>query len=262
MIDQPVHLTAKVANLFLVNSDRIPQLLFLLQAHLDKIYGNERDYANERLPFGACLYLEPTFTHFAKAGDTMTKPKYFNYWILAASALGLGVIVAASTSLGVWAGLRFAQPESSAASLPLELKAGTAARGKTMSMATGLIDGNVEGLFILDHLTGNLQCWLLNARTGAVGGIFRANVAQALATDKAGDPDYIMTTGNFFWNGGNAGNSLPAQSIVYVCDGTSGNVVGYSITYNKQSVLRGVAQAGTLNLVCQGSARDVVTRDQ
>ncbi len=192
----------------------------------------------------------------------MTKPKHFNYWILVASALGLGLIVAASTCFGVVAGVRIAKSDSGITSLPLELKAGTAARGKSMSMATGLIDGNVEGLFVLDHLSGNLQCWLLNSRTGAVGGIFRANVAQALAADKAGDPDYIMTTGNFFFSGGNAGNSAPANSVVYICDGTSGNVVGYSLTYNKQSALRGVVQAGTLKLVCQGSARDVVTRDQ
>lgn len=145
----------------------------------------------------------------------------------------------------------------------LELNAGTSARAKSMSMATGLIDGNVEGLFLLDHVSGTLQCWVMSPKTGAVGGYYSANPGQDLmATGKTGKPEFMMVTGNFFF-AGNSGNAAPGQSICYVGDANTGNVVGYGLIYDKQGIKRGVPQNGPLKLVCKGTARmEATTRDQ
>lgn len=184
-------------------------------------------------------------------------------WFLLGAVGTLGLIVATSTCIGVLVGTRIANSQSDQLRLPLPLHAGTAAKGKTLSMATGLIDGDVEGLYLLDHASGNLQCWILNARTGAVGGIYRTNVLQALASTKVGEADYVMTTGNFFWNGGKTGNLTPSQSVVYIADEATGNVVGYHLTFNEQGIQRGEVQTGLLNLVCQGATRgESVKRDQ
>lgn len=185
----------------------------------------------------------------------------FSKFFFGATAVAL--LIGLTTGLGVYVGNRMAQSRQAEMS-PLQLLAGTATRSKSISMATGLIDNNVEGLFVLDHVSGNLQCWVLSPRTGQVGGIYRANVAIDLAGGrKAGEPDYVMTTGNFFFSGGNTGNDAPGQSICYVADSTSGNVVGYGLVYNKQGIRQGVMQAGLLRVVCKGTTRgESTTRDQ
>ena len=88
-----------------------------------------------------------------------------------ALAAVLLLVVAAST-IGTYMGQQFADKESGRQQ-PIVLNAETAASGKSISMATGLVDRQrlVEGMFILDHLSGRLQCWLVNPRTGEIGGI-------------------------------------------------------------------------------------------
>jgi len=183
--------------------------------------------------------------------------------LIAGTALAISLLVGVSSGVGVYVGSRMAQQQA-IPELPLELNAGTSARGKSMSMATGLIDGNVEGLFLLDHVTGNLQCWVLSPKTGSVGGYYTANVARDLQLEgKTGATEYLMVTGNFFF-AGNSGNDAPGNSVCYVGDSASGKVVGYGLVYNKQAIKRGVVQNGPLKLVCKGTARaeESTTRDQ
>ena len=172
-------------------------------------------------------------------------------------------LVGTVSGVGAFLGNRLAQNASATNSQPLQLQAGTAARGKSLSMATGLIDENVEGLFVLDHVSGDIQCWLLSPRTGAVGGIYKANVVKDLGVEKAGDADYAMATGNFNFIGNNAGNVGPGNSICYVADTKSGKVVGYGIIYDKQAIRRGNVTGGELKVVCKGAIRgEQLTRDQ
>jgi len=145
-----------------------------------------------------------------------------------------------------------AEFEQMKSTLPLRLQAGSASGGKTISMATGSITNEVESLFILDHLTGKLQCWLLNPRSGDVGGIYVANVNETLELDK-GEPDFVMTTGDFFFRQSNA--SRLANTVCYVGDGKSGKVVGYSLAYNKAGFQKGVIQQGELSVICKGPIR-------
>jgi hypothetical protein len=142
--------------------------------------------------------------------------------------------------------------------IPLRLQADSASGGKSISMATGPITNDVEGLYILDHLTGGLQCWLLNPRTGDVGGIYVADVNSVLGLDK-GDPDFVMTTGKFYIK--SQGNMKVADTIVYVGEGKSGKVAGFSLAYDKGGIQRGVVQQGELTVVCQGPIRNATIRE-
>ena len=185
-------------------------------------------------------------------------------WLVACSSLALALIVGSATVVGIYFGNRLVENHSLYQLPAIELNAATGARTQSMSMATGLVDDAVEGLFVLDHLSGNLQCWLLNQRTGTVGGIYTVNVAADLTEGgKTAEPEYMMVTGNFLWTGGNRGNEVPGRSICYVGDAATGNVVGYGLMYSPQAIRRGTVQNGTLNLVCKGTVRgEAVTRDQ
>jgi hypothetical protein len=173
------------------------------------------------------------------------------------------LLVCLSSGIGAMIGSKFGSTNLGANIPPIPLLADTATKGKSMSMATGLISPEVEGLYVLDHASGMLQCWLLNPRTGAVGGIYQTNVLADLGVEKVGAGDYVMVTGGFAFTGGVTGNILPSGSIVYVGDEATGKVVGYSFSFNRTELNRGIMQRGVLRAVCAGPTRGgSVERDQ
>ena len=155
-----------------------------------------------------------------------------------------------------------AQSSSLTRDLPMLLKAASASGGKGLSLATGQIDNQVEGVFVLDHLTGNLECWVLNPRTGGLAARYRTNVLNDLGTSKIGDADFVLVTGEYVFAGGNQGNLQPGRSICYVGEGNSGKVVGYGLRYDRTLANQGQEQSGELFVVGMGIARNVVERDQ
>jgi len=182
---------------------------------------------------------------------------------------GLSVVVFAASALGVALGLYVAGSDrlpGSSSELPMVLQADSASSGKSLAMATGLIDteDGVEGLFVLDRLSGNLQCWVMSSQTGGIAAIYTARPADDMGLEKGGEVDYVMTTGRMnFQRAGRAGNMVPAGCVCYVGDGNSGNVVGYSVRFNRQAAMRGGGQGGQMTLVCKGFARDMaMQRDQ
>ncbi|MEM9409795.1 MAG: hypothetical protein AAGA30_01700, partial [Planctomycetota bacterium] len=74
---------------------------------------------------------------------------------------GIFAIVLAATMLGNSLSQNNYSEFTFDSELPITLNADAATRGKSMSMATGFIDRDelIEGVFVLDHLSGNLQCW-------------------------------------------------------------------------------------------------------
>ena len=176
---------------------------------------------------------------------------------LALCSLAFGLIVAAS-AIGTIIGNSYEDKRAGfSKELPVVLNADSAARGKQLSMATGFIDRDrgVEGLFVLDHLSGNLQCWLINPRDASISGVYFANVNKDLELGKAGDADFVMTTGAIRAEG-RRGNEIPASCVCYVGDGNSGRVVGYSMLYDKQLVLNNGTQQGELQVIARGFARE------
>ncbi len=162
---------------------------------------------------------------------TMKTKLTSRFWIAVCAAFALVSLIGITSGVGAYVGNRLAQEQVIPAIPQLELNAGTASRSKSMSMATGLVDGNVEGLFLLDHVSGVLQCWVLSPKTGSVGGYYTANVGNDLAVaGKTGSAEYMMVTGNFFFDG-NTGNLAPGQSVCYVGDASTGNVVGYGLVW-------------------------------
>ncbi len=171
-----------------------------------------------------------------------------------------GLFASALMAVGVMLGMALSSERNSDLDL-LKLHANASSTGKTVSLATGLTDKGNEAVYILDHLNGNLQCWLLNNRTNELGGVYRTNVFAALGGGKEGqDADLVMTTGSFAFN--NRGASIPAQSIVYVADGNSGQAAAFGFTFNKGNIQRGNVEEGELTLLMAYPIRENQVREQ
>lgn len=140
----------------------------------------------------------------------------------------------------------------------------SASRGNKVSLATGMIHEGVEGIFALDHQTGNLFCWVLDPRSMALVAEYATNVPfQMGIAGTGGDFDFVMTTGQLRFQGGLGGNARPIQSVVYVAEGNSGKVGGFSFNWAQPMAVRGVGQQGPMTMVFAGTVRSpLANRDQ
>ena len=140
--------------------------------------------------------------------------------------------------------------------MPVSFHPDATSMGKSISVATGWVTDSVEGIFVLDHLTGNLQCWVMNSRSGEIGGVFRGNVTAALGLQAKADPDYVIATGRFDFSNFREGNFKYAKCICYVGESSSGKILAYSFTYDPTTGARGLPQLGDLNLIATIPFRD------
>jgi hypothetical protein len=141
-----------------------------------------------------------------------------------------------------------------------KLKATATHSSDTLAMATGQIDEESAGLYILDYLTGELHCWVMNPRTGKFGGVFKHNVWTDLGTPKTKNTKYVMVTGGAgFVRGG--GTARPAASVLYVADGVTGAVAAYNIPWDRSAAAAGRSQSGGFLKLDMGQARNIVIRD-
>jgi hypothetical protein len=162
--------------------------------------------------------------------------------------------------------LHFAQPAQRATPpgwpQGLPLNATTAASSETMAIATGRIDDDVDGLYTLDFLTGELQCFVLNPRTGKFVGWFKTNVTIHLPVEKGKKPQYLLATGD--WQPtGFATTQRPCGSVCYVADANTGMVMPYYFPWVKGAATTGLTQSTPL-LTLEGplKARNIPIRSE
>jgi hypothetical protein len=134
-----------------------------------------------------------------------------------------------------------------------------AVHSEKFSMATGTVSEDADGLFLLDHNSGLLQCQVMYPRTAVIGARFQTNVAEALGTGGKGG-NYLMLTGRV--NFPRASNRPAAQTVVYVMDTATGNFACFGIPFNSMIVNSNQPQQGVLVLLANGSANPLVDRDK
>ena len=124
--------------------------------------------------------------------------------------------------------------------MPVQLNATATNSSTTFAMATGPVTQDMEGVFFLDYLTGELQGWVLNARTGRLGGKFKHNVIQDLGVERGKKPKFLMVTGlaNLRSQGANRFSSC----VIYVCDANTGRFVAYALPWNRNAANNNLAQ--------------------
>ncbi|MCO8123967.1 hypothetical protein NHH03_19640 [Stieleria sp. TO1_6] len=137
------------------------------------------------------------------------------------------------------------------------LDATAAVSSEKFSMATGLVSDRAEGLFVLDHNSGLLQCSIMYPRLGKFLGMFTVNVQDALGTGKG--TQYMMTAGLVDMPSSN--NNPLASSVIYVLNASTGAYACYYIPFSRTMMNSNKPQQGTLVLLATGSADPVVDRN-
>ena len=170
-------------------------------------------------------------------------------------ALLVATTIAATAAAGFFAGR--ATQQSPSVEFPL-IEATAAVSSEKFSMSTGMISDRAEGLFVLDHNSGLLQCSVIYPRLGRFLGLFTVNVGEALATGGKGGR-YMMVTGLADFP---SSSSHPAaSSVIYVLDTATGNYACYGIPFDRVKMNANRAQQGSRVLISTGTANPVIDRD-
>jgi hypothetical protein len=119
-------------------------------------------------------------------------------------------------------------------------------RVDTFGMATGPLDTDVEAVYLLDFLTGDLRAVVLGKQVGTWTGLFEANVAADLGIDPQKNPKFLMVTGiaNLRRSGGS--RLQPSTAMCYVAEITTGQVVAYAVPWATSLYAAGQTQRGQL----------------
>jgi hypothetical protein len=172
--------------------------------------------------------------------------------VILGGVLGLGMLVGALAS--TWYGPR-------SITFPETRLQATATHGSdTFALATGPVGDEVEGLFVLDYLTGELQCFVIYPRTGVLGGRFQVNVIKDLGIEQGKKPNYLLVTGAASFRRA-TGNARPANCIVYVGDANTGTFTAYSIMWNAAWESANKPQTGPMVSLGTFKARNLNIRE-
>ena len=165
--------------------------------------------------------------------------------------------VASIAAAAYFAGLSQSETQSSVANLPI-LEATSAVTSDKFSMATGAVSEDADGLFVLDHNSGLLQCSVIYPRVGRFMANYSINVADAVGAGGKGGK-YMMLTGRADFP--RASNRPAAQTVVYVIDTATGNYACYGVPFDRTAMNSNRAQNGALVWITSGSANPVIDRD-
>jgi hypothetical protein len=122
-------------------------------------------------------------------------------------------------------------------------------RVDTYAMATGPVDTEVEAVYFLDFLTGDLVAMVLGKQPGTWTGLFRTNVSADLGVDPQKNPKYMMVTGVAGLRRMGGTRVQPSSAVCYVGEVTSGRVVAYAVPWTPNMYNAGQTQGGALRLV-------------
>ncbi len=116
------------------------------------------------------------------------------------------------------------------------------------AIATGPVDEELEAVYFLDYLTGDLRAAVLGnqgPQWGKFSAFYHYNILTDLGVDPSKNPRYLMATGMCDLRRG-ATRIRPAMAVVYVAEVTTGRVAAYVIPWNLQAHKTGQVFRGAL----------------
>jgi hypothetical protein len=122
-------------------------------------------------------------------------------------------------------------------------------RVDTFAIATGPVDNEVEAVYFLDFLTGDLVALVLGKQPLTWSGVFRTNVSADLGIDPQKNPKYLMATGVVGLRLIGGSRQKPSNAVCYVAEVTSGKVAAYAIPWTSSMYSAGQPQSQRLAMV-------------
>jgi hypothetical protein len=119
----------------------------------------------------------------------------------------------------------------------------------TFGMATGPVDAEVEAVYLLDFLTGDLKAVVLGKQPGTWTGFFEINVANDMGIDSRQNPKFMLVTGLCNLRRGGGTRLQPSSAMCYVAEVTSGKVAAYTIPWSPSQYAAGQPQSGEIKRV-------------
>ena len=116
-------------------------------------------------------------------------------------------------------------------------------------MATGPVDAEVEAVYLLDFLTGDLEAMVLGKQPRTWTGFFKTNVAADLGLDPQKNPKFLIVTGMAGLRRAGGSRQQPSSAVCYVAEITSGKIVAYAIPWSPPMYAAGQMQTGPLVVV-------------
>jgi hypothetical protein len=163
------------------------------------------------------------------------------------------IALAAGLVVGVFVGTSSQQQVELPFEIPVNAAAAYGQDG--YAFAAGPVDDDLEGVFFLDALTGELRAAVLNPRTGRFMIEYYKKIANDFGQVKNGK--YMIVTGSAkIVQGAGGGKSRYALSVVYVIELTSGRLNSYAFKVpanlrnaNATTAVKGeFIQAGSIEL--------------
>ena len=174
--------------------------------------------------------------------------------------LGAFLAGALCVAIGVWIGSSMNRQDLLLD--PIRLHA-TATQGHdNFVIATGMIDEGIEALYFLDFLTGDLKATVINERRPGINAYYEYNIGADFNLSANKNPKYLMVTGiaRGMATGGASGRL--GESILYVVEATTGQMVAYGLPWNQSMHASAKQQRGTFVPVARASLRTAFVRDQ
>jgi len=133
-------------------------------------------------------------------------------------------------------------------------------RYQDFAVATGFVDENIEALYFLDFLTGNLQAAVLSVQTGQFNSFYQINILQDLEIDPSKNPRYMMVTGMANIRRG-TNQFRPSAAVIYIAEATTGPVVAYALPWTPNRQAAGTPSEGPLMKIAVTQFRTAAVRD-
>lgn len=134
-------------------------------------------------------------------------------------------------------------------------------RYEDFAICTSPVDEEVEALYFLDFLTGNLQAAVLSTQTGAFNAFYERNIIKDLELGGEKKPRYLMVSGMAELRRG-AAQARPSAAIVYVAEATTGRVAAYFIPWVSGQRAANVPVEAPLQLLNVTKFRTATVRDE
>lgn len=133
-------------------------------------------------------------------------------------------------------------------------------RLEQFGIATGFVDPGLEGVYILDFVTGQLQALVIHRQLQRFAARYVRNISADFGVEPDQNPRYVMATGQADLRQVAGRGQFTTSGVLYVAELTSGQICVYSFPYGGDRLQQAEAQPFTLLDRFQFSDRKMIRR--